>query len=70
MKGTLISILVGALAGALLTVASSVHASHIAARRTKHVSADLIAPAEAEPDTASGSAVPPAPPNEQPPVPL
>jgi len=33
MKGTLISILVGAVAGVLLTVASSVHASRAAASR-------------------------------------
>ncbi len=33
MKGTLISIFVGALAGVLLTVGSSLHASHAAASR-------------------------------------
>ena len=70
MKGTLISILVGALAGVLLTVASSVHASHAAATRAKHVGADLIAPAaQAESNNVSGSAAPAAPPSEQPPLP-
>jgi len=60
MKGTLISILVGAFAGVLLTVASSVHASHAAASRAKQVGVDPIAPSQAEPDTVSGSAVAPA----------
>jgi len=66
MKGTLISILVGALAGVLLTVASSVHASHVAATRAKHV--DLIAPVQVERDTRSGSAAAPAQPSEQSPL--
>ena len=65
MKGTLISIFVGALAGVLLTVASSVHASHATATRAKQVSAELIAPAPTESDTVSGSAVAPAHPSEQ-----
>jgi hypothetical protein len=68
MKGTLISIFVGALAGVLLTVASGVHASHAAASSAKHVSIDLITPAQVESGTASGSAVAPAPPSEQSPL--
>jgi hypothetical protein len=39
MKGTLISILVGAVAGVLLTVGSSVHASRAAASRAAAASA-------------------------------
>jgi hypothetical protein len=49
----------------LLTVASSVHASHATATRAKQVSAELIAPAPTEPDTVSGSAVAPARASEQ-----
>jgi len=60
MKGTLISILVGALAGVLLTVGSNVRASHAAAS-VKQSSSDIIAPAPVAPDTVSDSAVPPAP---------
>lgn len=66
MKGTLISILVGALAGVLLTVGSSVHASHAAATRAKHAGIGVIAPGRVEPDTASGLAV--WPPSERSPL--
>jgi hypothetical protein len=65
MKGTFISILVGALGGVLLTVGSSVHASHAAAS-AKHASMDPIAPLEVESRAAAGSAAPPTPPSEQP----
>jgi hypothetical protein len=64
MKGTLISILVGALAGVLLTVGSSVHAAHVAASHAKH-SADLVVPAEVAPNPASDPAVPATPPSDK-----
>jgi hypothetical protein len=63
MKGTLISILVGALAGVLLTVGSSMHASRAAASRARQV-----APAQTAPYIASDPAAPPALSSEQPPV--
>jgi hypothetical protein len=64
MKGTLISILVGALGGVLLTVGSSLHASHAAAG-AKHASTESIAPLEVESLPAAGSAAPSTPPSEQ-----
>ena len=68
MKGTLISILVGALAGVLLTIGSNVHAAHVAAARAKHASSDVVAPAQVAADAAHDAAVPPAPPSEQTPL--
>ena len=47
MKGTLISILVGALGGLLLTVGSNVQASHVAASRSPPASSASNAPAAA-----------------------
>jgi hypothetical protein len=66
MKGTLISIFVGALAGVLLTVGSSVHASHVNANRAEHARIETIAPAQVAPDAAAETAVPP--PTDQPPL--
>lgn len=65
MKSTFISILVGALAGMLLTVGSSLHASHAAASQAKHESGDVVAPAQSDRDIASDSAVPPVQANER-----
>lgn len=45
MKGALISILVGALGGVLLTVGSNAHASHVAASRSPPASSASNAPA-------------------------
>jgi len=44
MKGTLISILIGALAGVLLTLGSNVHASH-AAEKARPTDAGVVTPA-------------------------
>jgi hypothetical protein len=63
MKGTLISIFVGALAGALLALASSVHASH-AASRAKAAASGLSSPGQVAEEPDSSSAVPPAAPSE------
>jgi hypothetical protein len=68
MKGTLISILVGAVVGALLTLGSGVHASHAAASRTKHAGTDIVAPAPVAPDAVSHPSFPPATPSEQSPL--
>jgi len=57
MKGTVISIVIGALAGVLLTVASSVHASHAAATRAAQVQAPTI-PAQATADSTSRPTLP------------
>ena len=49
MKGTLISILIGALAGVLLTVGSNVHASR-AAHRAPPTSGGIVTPAQVAAD--------------------
>jgi hypothetical protein len=46
MKGTLISIVVGALAGVLLTVASNVHASRATASRAAPADRGIVTPAQ------------------------
>jgi hypothetical protein len=58
MKGTLISIFVGALSGVLLTVGANVHAARVAASRAKHDGIDLIAPAQGDSAPASAAAPP------------
>ena len=57
MKGTLISILVGALAGVLLTVGSSMHASRAAASRAEPARRGIVSPAQSPADPASRDAV-------------
>ena len=58
MKGTLISILVGALAGVLLTVGSSMHASRAAASRVEPSNSGLAAPAQSATDAQSRAVTP------------
>ncbi len=67
MRGTLISILVGALAGVLLTLGSNVHASRAAASRATPVSG-VITPAQTAADPVLKPAVPPAALDEQAPL--
>jgi hypothetical protein len=55
MKGTLISILVGALAGVLLTVGSALHTSRAAVAHAAQVPAPTL-PAQATTDAPSGDA--------------
>ena len=66
MKGTLISILVGALAGVLLTVGSSVHASRAAASRSEPARRGLVpSSVQSAADPASRAAVTAPTPSEQ-----
>jgi hypothetical protein len=67
MKGTLISILIGALAGVLLTVASNVHASR-AAHRATPISAGTVTPPQAVADPVLHSAEPTAASDEHAPL--
>jgi hypothetical protein len=60
MKGTLISILVGALAGVLITVGSSMHASHAAPSRAEPSHSGLVSSAHKAADPTSDAAVTPA----------
>jgi hypothetical protein len=64
MKGTLISIVVGALGGVLLTLGSNVHASRAAASRATPVSG-VISPAPTAADLGPNPADPPAPEHDQ-----
>lgn len=65
MKGTLIAILVGALAGVLLTLGSNVHASRAAASRAAPVSGGIITPAQTAADPVPHPADRAAPPDDQ-----
>jgi hypothetical protein len=67
MKGTLISIFVGAVAGVLLTVGSNVHASHVAANHAKQAG-EVAAPEQVAPEAVSDPAVPAAPSSDQAPL--
>ena len=68
MKGTLISILVGALAGVLLTLGSSVHASHAAANRAAPTHSRVVTPAQAAVDPVTHPAEPAAASDEHEPL--
>ncbi len=68
MRSTLISILVGALVGALLTLGSSVHASRAAASRATPASGGIVVPAQLAPEAMARPAEPLATPIEQAPL--
>ena len=68
MKGTIISIIIGALLGVALTLGSSVHASRAAASRATPVSGVIVAPAQLEPAPVAHPADPPETPTDQAPL--
>ena len=65
MKGTIISIVIGALLGVALTLGSSVHASRAAASRAAPVSGGIITPAQTATDPVPHPADRAAPPDDQ-----
>jgi hypothetical protein len=65
MKGTLISIFVGALAGVLLTVGTSVHASRSTANRTASAASSVADPSRREAGAATHPTERPTTPDDQ-----
>jgi hypothetical protein len=65
MKGTIISIVIGALLGVALTLGSSVHASRAAANRAALVSGGIITPAQTAADPVPHPADRAPPPDDQ-----
>jgi hypothetical protein len=68
MKGTLISIFVGALAGVLLTVGTSVHASRAAANHATRAGSSIAVPSRGEAGAETHPTEPPTTSDEQAPL--
>jgi hypothetical protein len=68
VKGTLISIIIGALAGVLLTLGTNVHASRATANGATPTNGSIVTPAHAPANPDSHLSEPPAAPDEQAPL--
>jgi hypothetical protein len=68
MKGTLISIVIGALAGVLLTLGTNVHASHATAHPVAPTDSGIVTPAHVVASPVPHAAELPAAPDEQAPL--